>query len=34
MQKDLPNIVVDEVSFVRDNCKVWISFLWRISSMA
>ncbi|NJO82845.1 MAG: DUF87 domain-containing protein [Blastochloris sp.] len=27
-------IVVDEVSFVRDNCRVWPSFLRRISSMA
>ncbi len=27
-------IIVDEVSFVRDNCKVWPTFLRRISSMA
>ena len=27
-------IVVDEVSFVRDNCKLWPAFLRRISSMA
>lgn len=27
-------VMVDEVSFVRDNCKPWPSFLKRISSMA
>ena len=27
-------VVIDEVSFVRDNCKLWLPFLRRISSMA
>jgi hypothetical protein len=27
-------VVVDEVSFVRENCKLWTSFLPRLSSMA
>jgi hypothetical protein len=27
-------IVVDEVSFIKDNCRMWIGFLRRISSMA